>query len=410
MSRVMEPAHTFLPSEWKHANRVHFRSAETERARSERLAAECKRLIEESEKSAKRMQQDANQRLEHRIKDIKFWRQELDQKLQEVVQEIEVLITFKNRVERALESCSEPLKATLDLIHCHHSKSSFQQKRVAIDLVSDEVERELLKEKDVIEGVITLLQRTLEQIIEQIRLNRSAKYYLEKDLRDKFQAERIDDFCSMLTSTSANVEEAAVTPEEWESFSNVNISKAEKERNNSLSLRALVDSLLEQTAADMRQQHDATGTALELRIQETRTAKALLEDQLDKLLVEMANQEQNVEALKVAIADKEEPLKVAQTRLYARSQRPGIELCHDPVHTRLLSEVQELTGHIMRLKEGLAQSEMELKALTRNQLALEEEIQVKSHSLYIDEVICSQLRQIPQTQYVASSWCADIRP
>uniref|UniRef100_A0A3B4DSZ1 Tektin n=1 Tax=Pygocentrus nattereri TaxID=42514 RepID=A0A3B4DSZ1_PYGNA len=398
MSRVMEPAHTFLPSEWKHANRVHFRSAETERARSERLAAECKRLIEESEKSAKRMQQDANQRLEHRIKDIKFWRQELDQKLQEVVQEIEVLITFKNRVERALESCSEPLKATLDCLN------ERKKKRVAIDLVSDEVERELLKEKDVIEGVITLLQRTLEQIIEQIRLNRSAKYYLEKDLRDKFQAERIDDFCSMLTSTSANVEEqigaaqftaggAAVTPEEWESFSNVNISKAEKERNNSLSLRALVDSLLEQTAADMRQQHDATGTALELRIQETRTAKALLEDQLDKLLVEMANQEQNVEALKVAIADKEEPLKVAQTRLYARSQRPGIELCHDPVHTRLLSEVQELTGHIMRLKEGLAQSEMELKALTRNQLALEEEIQVKSHSLYIDEVICSQLRQ-----------------
>lgn len=46
-----------------------------------------------------------------------------------------------------------------------------------------------------------------------------------------------------------------------------------------------------------------------------------------------------------------------------------------------------------RLKEGLSQSEMELKALTRSQLLLEEEIQVKSNSLYIDEVICTQLRQ-----------------
>lgn len=36
---------------------------------------------------------------------------------------------------------------------------------------------------------------------------------------------------------------------------------------------------------------------------------------------------------------------------------------------------------------------MELLALTRSQLILEEEIQVKSHSLYIDEVICTQLRQ-----------------
>lgn len=43
----------------------------------------------------------------------------------------------------------------------------------------------------------------------QSRLSRSAKYYLEKDLRDKFQAERIDDFCSVLSSTTASVEEQA---------------------------------------------------------------------------------------------------------------------------------------------------------------------------------------------------------
>lgn len=41
---------------------------------------------------------------------------------------------------------------------------------MAIDLVHDGVEEELLKEKEVIEGVMVLLQRTLEQINEQIRL------------------------------------------------------------------------------------------------------------------------------------------------------------------------------------------------------------------------------------------------
>lgn len=50
---------------------------------------------------------------DQRIHDIKFWRQELDQKLEEIVQEIEVLIIFKNRVEKALESCAEPLRVTL---------------------------------------------------------------------------------------------------------------------------------------------------------------------------------------------------------------------------------------------------------------------------------------------------------
>lgn len=34
------------------------------------------------------------------------------------------------------------------------------------------------------------------------RLIRSVKYYLEKDLQDKFQAERIDDFCALLTNAS----------------------------------------------------------------------------------------------------------------------------------------------------------------------------------------------------------------
>lgn len=79
----------------------------------------------------------------------------------------------------------------------------------------------------------------------------------------------------------------AVTPREWETFSDVNISKAEKERSNSTSLRALVENLLVQTAADMRRQHEAAGSALTLRIHEIRSAKAGLEDQLSKVHVSL---------------------------------------------------------------------------------------------------------------------------
>ncbi len=74
-----------------------------------------------------------------------------------------------------------------------------------------------------------------------------------------------------------------MTPEEWESLCILNISKAEKEKNNSLSLRALVDSLLEQTSADMRRQYETTGRAFELRTEETKTAKTQLENQLNEV-------------------------------------------------------------------------------------------------------------------------------
>ena len=41
--------------------------------------------------------------------------------------------------------------------------------------------------------------------------------------------------------------------------------------------------------------------------------------------------EKNIENLKKAIRDKENPMKVSQTRLENRTFRPGVELCRDPV-------------------------------------------------------------------------------
>lgn len=44
-----------------------------------------------------------------------------------------------------------------------------REKRVGIDLVHDDVQKELLKEVETIEGVQALLRRTLEQATEQLR-------------------------------------------------------------------------------------------------------------------------------------------------------------------------------------------------------------------------------------------------
>lgn len=50
---------------------------------------------------------------------------------------------------------------------------SVREKRVGIDLVHDEVEQELIKEADIIQGVMALLTRTLEETTEQIRYGRA---------------------------------------------------------------------------------------------------------------------------------------------------------------------------------------------------------------------------------------------
>lgn len=86
-------------------------------------------------------------------------------------------------------------------------------------------------------------------------------------------------------------------------------------------------------------------------------------------------------------------MKLAQTRLDTRTERPNVELCRDPVQYRLISEVGEIESSIMQLQERLAQTEDSLKGLIRNELALEEDIAIKSNTLFIDEVECMGMRK-----------------
>nr|XP_013817389.1 PREDICTED: tektin-1 isoform X2 [Apteryx mantelli mantelli] len=370
MAKLLQTPPKCLPPDWHIANKMQCASTESQKSSSERVTAESQRLVDETEKTTQKTQSDVNKKIEQRLEEIKFWKQELEDKLEQIVNETEVLLTFKTRLEKALESCKEPLVIAQQCL-------LNRERRVGIDLVHDEVEQELVKEVEVLQGVIALLERTLEQTNEQIRLNRSAKYKLEMDLRDKFTALMIDDYCASLTNNSPDIRYAnnvvkiqgnSVSLEDWIDFSNVNIEMADKQRNNSLALRALIDRILSQTVNDVRKQFET-------------------------VMDETASQEKNIAALEKAITDKEGPGQVAQTRLKARTHRPNVELCCDTVQYRLISEVQEITNNIQRLKDTLAQAEAELKGLSRRQLSLEEEIQVKENTLYIDEVLCMQMRE-----------------
>lgn len=68
-----------------------------------------------------------------------------------------------------------------------------------------------------------------------------------------------------------------VSPEDWIDFSNINVEKADKQRNNSLALRALIDSILSQTVNDMRKQCEIVNVALRNRVMEVKDAKHKLE-------------------------------------------------------------------------------------------------------------------------------------
>lgn len=366
------------------------------RDHSEFFRAECMRLMEETSKACKRMQDDDKKRLDRRVKDIHFLKKELEQKLEEIILETESLITLHGRVQKALEACKDPLKV---IVQCLDER----MRRVPQERLHDAVDRELLKDREAIEGVAILLQRVAEQLTEQIRLNRSAKYHLEQDLKEKFEAECIDNSCFLMTSHSIDnrqepqsksvLPSLSVTPMQWENISDINMAKAEQQRNNSMSLRALVESLLEQTAFDMQKQFQATTQVFQVNIQDLKKAKGQMEDQLSKILLEYNKQQTICDELQVAIKENEHCLSLAQARLALRHKRPPKEQCFDPAQSQLLSEVQQITAYITKLREAVARSEEEQRALVRCQLELQENIENKASALYIDEVICAQHRE-----------------
>ncbi|KAM6966916.1 tektin-1 [Tautogolabrus adspersus] len=376
---------------------LNLKNMETVRGHCELHRAEMSRLIQETDRACKRMQSDDTKRLDQRVRDIQFLKKELELKLEDIIVGIDDLIVLQSRVLKALEANKELTRVT---VLCLEERL----KRLPAERRHDDVDRELMKEREVLEGVEAVLTRVLEQIIEQIRLNRSAKYQLEHNLKEKFEAQSIDNSCALLTAHSINKLESlknaqtvmmslAVTPEQWENITDIHMAQAEQQKTNSLALHVLVESLLEQTATDMQMQVHATTTAFQFNIQAVRTAKSQMEDQLAKILSEVACQKRIREDLRVAINETERGLSLANARLDLRRLRPGKEQCFDPAQAQLLGEVQLLPSNINRLCEAVACSEEQHRSLIRCQLELQENIEFKANSLYIDEVICTGHRK-----------------
>lgn len=76
---------------------------------------------------------------------------------------------------------------------------------------------------------------------------------------------------------------SSVTPEEWESFSNKNFQKAERECNSSKTLRSMIDEILQEIYNDQQKQCTTVNLAFKKRIEETEKAKAKLEDHQAKV-------------------------------------------------------------------------------------------------------------------------------
>ncbi|CDQ71447.1 unnamed protein product [Oncorhynchus mykiss] len=163
---------------------------------------------------------------------------------------------------------------------------------MSIDLVHDNVEKDLIREVETIKSCQERMRRHLDKAIAQLASNRAAQHELERDLSDKVTAQRIDNRCHHLRNASDGIsyyrgierlDPSLSLPDSWSKFTDDNILHSQSERAASHKLRDVIEILLNVTSNEMWKHFNTVNVAFTNRMSETADAKNSLQTHLAKV-------------------------------------------------------------------------------------------------------------------------------
>ncbi|XP_026974103.1 tektin-5 [Sagmatias obliquidens] len=387
----------YRPHDWDQSNQLQIHTAEASRLWANQLMGDSMRLMQNKDQLTRQMQEGTGRNLGQRLSDIGFWKSELSYELERLLNENHSLDEVKRRLECAAEELNCPLQVALECLYQ-------REKRTGIDLVHDNVEKNLIREVDLLKCCQQQLRKLAQRIDIQMRDNRDAQHVLERDLEDKNSAEFIDEKCLNLRNTSDcisffhGVEKIDCTisvPETWAKFSNDNIRHSQNMQANSVQLREEAQNLFDVLLDQMWKQFTNTNLAFNARIAEVTDVKNKMQMQLAKTLQEIFQTENTIMLLERSIMAKESPLKVAQTRLECRTRRPCVELCRDMPQFKLMSEVCTINDTVQTLKLRLRETQDTQQLLVMTKCRLEHELAMKANTLCIDKKCMGMRKTFP---------------
>lgn len=159
---VPPPPARFTLSEWYLNNSFRNRICLNQQKLADSIRSENNRTIDEIQERTDENKKETDCKLEERLEDIKFAKGEIEKQRKEICLEIESLLTSLQRIE----DCFNVLDK--DALQIVNKCIILREGRFGIDLCYDNVEKELGKELDVINGAKALLSRLLEQANEQV--------------------------------------------------------------------------------------------------------------------------------------------------------------------------------------------------------------------------------------------------
>lgn len=341
-------------------------------------------------------QQSENfKRLRQKAKDIFRWKVEVERACKAITEEVELLEIERQRLKGASRVLMLPesiSKECLDL----------RSNRFQPDLVADLAEQELIKEMNLVSEVRSTLKNTLNQIEEQMAINKAAKHRIEYDWCDKTMAYNTESINLSLNTKSNTIMfkpgstrfgENTAPLEYWEYFCRETVQNCEAARQKSADLRGSLNAILVSGGRKLRNQADRTDIALAETVAITQELCTKLEQTLRDTLQRIADMESLIANLQDSIRKMDAAMKLAQTRLDNRNiWRPHGESVRDQPHLGLIEEVKKIHETVTSLLGQLNNAERVRQDLLEKRIVLERDIASKRKTLNIDRDRCGMVR------------------
>ncbi|KAK0183080.1 hypothetical protein PV327_001152 [Microctonus hyperodae] len=385
----------YTPCEW-HDNQIHLQNeVDATRHYSDELRDRSVRLIRETEEKIKIGQINSSRLLREKIMDTTYWERELAAELDKIIVENAKMQECMRNLQSAIQEVETPLHITQECLY-------HREARIGNELIHDEAEQALLQEVEIVRNGQKKLESFTDKCTEQLSDGRAVQNEIELDINSKNSSLGIDAVCHQINNQTrglqyyGGIEKYDPTIIEDDSgigASNDIIKKSQMLRINSRYLQDEIAQVINGVFQEIWRAWNNTNNALTKRIAEILPVKNKLLILLDSIQREIFNIKRNEELLKKTVSDKSSALKVAHTRLEARTHRPQTELCCDSAQHRMVHEVHTIKGMIDDFHERLQECEAQHQQLLLVRNNLESDLKAKVDALFIDREKVMGLRR-----------------
>ncbi|XP_067127896.1 tektin-4-like isoform X2 [Centruroides vittatus] len=368
----------YSENEWHEANYKLLKKSDFVRDEWKRACEEARYVLREREMLTQSSQETVTGLIQERAREIFRWKREFQRIIDDLISVTQIIHNHKKQIENAINAIDLSLMINSECL-------ALRRQRVGLDLADDSVQSYLLREEELLTYVKVFLLKSIPKVEDQINFCVHLDYHFNESVPFHYGWEELPERWNTVNSWLESIKES--------------LMQCSNEITTSKSLCKAVETLLKDYSSDVQDHRFLVDLALNERIVDLNRSIYQLKEHLKILVEDMSIAEKTIEKLTYSLKEKQQPLKIAQTRLHYRFQRPNKELIRDPAQESLIKEIQEIEESMSILKKQIGNSQTIFMKLVEVKKIMEKHLIHKEHALSIDKDRVVPVRKRFPSQY-----------